>query len=336
VFFRILFIAILNLMLGYILAWYLHGPRGIFDWPKLNWLDRLWRRSVRCVDDDEELSPSAAGNIPVSSATTDDRSKLAPIAGPNLPQPSVALEAIPAAVPAPANLVSNNANLLPSPEGASARGAAVLADILTEKILAEKILAAGPGSTSPAPAASTEDLDYSLITQAVTNLRDELTQYRMDIAALDTRLRDCVVAPDDDAVRACAENFRRVNVAYLESRGPRLQQIEGAAAPGIVRDVTCELAEAVNRQSAVIKSAQTELAQLGPELELLAQCQQMMDETRQIAVTSSQLDSTIDQTLSEIRRTKPATEPAGINQSTLGQLQNHSLNLEKFSYDARG
>ena len=40
-FLRILFIAILNLCSGYCLAWYLHGPRGMFAWPMPAWL-RGW------------------------------------------------------------------------------------------------------------------------------------------------------------------------------------------------------------------------------------------------------------------------------------------------------
>ena len=97
-----------------------------------------------------------------------------------------------------------------------------------------------------------------------------------------------------------------------------------------------ELAEAVHRQTQIIESAQAELRHLQPEVELSTQCRQMLDETRQIAATAGQLDSTIDESLSEIHRIQEAAEPDPLNRSTLGQLQHHSLNLEKLSHDTRG
>jgi hypothetical protein len=311
VFFHILFIAILNLMLGYILAWYLHGPRGIFDWPQPNWLSRL-ARFRRSAESYEISSPSAAPeNISASLGATDSRPKFVPpSAESNSARALVASEPFLGVAHPPANPLAETAN---SPSSA-----------------------ARPDPMSRASSAAVRSVDHSVVTQAIAGLRAELTQYRGDIATLDTRLRDCALAPDELAIRACAEQFRAVNDLHLESRGPRLEQIEGAAAQSSARDVTCELAEAVNRQSVVIESAQAELAQLDPETELLEQCQQMLDETQQIAVTASQLDSAIDQTLSEIRRAKPATEPSQINQSTLGQLQDHSLNLEKLSNDSHG
>ncbi len=291
-FLRILFIAILNLALGYCLAWYLHGPRGMFAWPMPAWL-RGWTGRISETELRAQRIAAPLPGSPTIRTVNSETKSILTATEPNLPSVASALRT---GIEAPA-----------APMG-------------------------------PLPMARMDEalLDYSPIMQAVANLRNDLTQYRSDIAVLDTRLQACTVSPDELTVRKCAEQFRRINNSHLEGRGPRLEQIETVAAGGAARSMAIELAEAVQRQTLIIESAQAEIGNLQPETELLTQCQQMLDETRQIAATAGQLDATIDETLSEIHRILGALEPDPLDRSTLGQLQHHSLNLEKLSHDTRG
>jgi hypothetical protein len=294
VFFRILFIAILNLALGYGLAWYLHGPRGMFAWPMPKWL-KAWAGANPAIELRAESIAARQPIAPPSGIAKSDATSMPASLEPNL---------------APVD---------------SAR-----------RIAAETVAAPEKRATTGLPAVSAElDLDYSPIMQAVANFRDDLTQYRSDIAVIDSRLRACTISHDEQALRECTEQFHRINTSHLEARGPRLEQIELVAASGAARGMAVELAEAVHRQTQIIESAQAELGHLQPELDVLTQCQQMLDEARQIAATAGQLDSTLDETLSEIHRIQGALEPDPLDRSTLGQLQHHSLNLEKLSHDTR-
>ena len=82
------------------------------------------------------------------------------------------------------------------------------------------------------PAASLEPAyDYSPIMRAVANLREDLTQYRGGIAAIDSGL-PCTVSQDEQALRECVERFQRFNSSHLEAHGPHLEQIELVAADG--------------------------------------------------------------------------------------------------------
>jgi hypothetical protein len=277
VFLRILLTAIFNLALGYSLAWYLHGPRGLFTWSLPRWLPLGKKRSVEAVDSHSQTTAALTATAPVSAKPT-----------------------IPAA---PAKTVATNE---PAPKP-------------TPPI--EPI-------SSISPVAAT-DSQHDEILKAVTGLHDDVTSFRASLKTFDERLREYSEAPDERQIRECAENFRRLNQLHLQVVGPRISQIERAAEAAAVDGIASELAAAVERQIAGIELAQEELARLGPEVECLMQCQQMLDETRQLTVTSDQLDATIEQTLAEINRIHEAIEPMPIARSTLGQLQSHSLNLDK-------
>ena len=298
-FLRILLTAIFNLALGYGLAWYIHGPRGLFTRSLPRWLPLGKKPASEATD---PLSHSAAASTAATSPSSN---------------PTIAITAAMSyAASEPAS------KLTPTVESSTPLTPAAPA-------AAEDNAQATSNEDVAKSAAAAADSQHGEILKAVTDLHGDVSNYRASLAKFDDRLHECIAGPDAERVRECVENFRRLNELHLQVVGPRILQIERAAETAGADGVASELAEAIERQISGIELAQAELARLGPEVDCLLECQQLLDETRQLAVTSDQLEATIEQTVSEINRIHAAFEPMPIARSTLGQLQSHSLNLDK-------
>ena len=276
--FFILCFAILNLGLGYGLALYLHGHGGTLRWPSgFNVPERL-RFLWPGKDPDEDVEE------PADSAPPQEREQpLPPIDEPAAAQlpsadESKKLDSLAAELPVAKTPAASTAHQAP---------------------------AASDAKFAPAADLSPE-VDERAIAAAVKGLKIELGLYRAEITMLDARLRDCAVAPDEPSVRACAEKLRKASHQYLEQQEPYRERLSadppsGEAMSAAVR----KLLEAAGRQATTVGSVQAEMAFLSPEADLLAQCERMLQETRQISQTSNELYAAIGTALA-------ATAPASI------------------------
>ena len=159
---------------------------------------------------------------------------------------------------------------------------------------------ASPVSAADAAQGHEADVEAWAITAALEGLKAELSRYRGEITTLDARLRDCSLAPDAPLIRSCAEDLRKANTLYLEQHEAHRDRFAPEAVGNPAASAVRELAGAADRQAAVVAAAQVELSDLAVETDLLVQCRQMLDETRQISETSDELQATIGNALRAI------------------------------------
>jgi hypothetical protein len=271
--FFILCIAILNLGLGYGLAIYLHGHGGTLRWPSGFGFPERLRFLWPGKDPDEDVEETA------DNARSQERE-----------QPLPPIGEAPAAQ-------------LPSADE-SKKLNSLAADLPVAKAPAASTALQAPAASDAkfaSPAKLSQEVDERASAAAVKGLKTELGLYRAEITMLDARLRDCAVAPDEPTVRACAEKLRKASHQYLEQQEPYRERLaadppSGEATSAAVR----KLLEAAGRQATAVGSVQTEMAFLSPEADLLAQCERMLQETRQISQTSSELYAAIGTALAAI------------------------------------
>ena len=289
--FLILCVAVLNLALGYGLALYLQGGR--FDWAAGRGLSfglkfLSWVKEPDEVLEDPPTDPSEADEaIKIASVPPLVESKGDPVPTVDEVAESVDTES-----------ESAGGDFEPDAENRGDNDAASLAF----RSLAAALPASVDRALAETPPAATE-VDENAIAAAIEGLKSELSRYRGEITTLDVRLRQCASAPDAPTIQACASELREANQQYLEQQDAHREELQSRAtsddAPAIVRD----LAKAIEHQTAAVASAQTELADLDLETDLLVQCRQMLKETQQISQTSEELHSTIGDVLDAMTET---------------------------------
>jgi diguanylate cyclase (GGDEF)-like protein len=289
--FFILCVAVLNLALGYGLALYLQGRR--FDWTAGRGLSFGLRFFSWVKEPDEALE-----DPPADPSDSYDATKIASV--PPLAESKVEpVAVVDEVVESTATESESAVDILGS--DAENRG-----DDDAASLAFRSLAAALPATVDRAMAEtrSTEiEVDEAVIAAAIEGLKSELSRYRGEITTLDARLRQCAAAPDAPTVQACASDLREANQQYLEQQDAHREELQSRAtsddAPAIVRD----LANAIEHQTAAVASAQTELADLDLETDLLVLCRQMLKETQQISQTSEDLHSTIGDVLDAMTET---------------------------------
>ncbi|HEV3418264.1 MAG TPA: diguanylate cyclase [Pirellulales bacterium] len=282
--FFILCIAILNLGLGYGLALCLHNHTGSLPWGPGKIFSFGVTYLLRMKEREEKLDDPAAGesentkssSAPAIVANTQSSQELKPSTSPvvdPLPQ-----QAAPRA----------EESVIEQPAFETAKAFEALAS------------AAARSSGGETAGETSVEVDEDAIAGAIEGLRAELKRYRGEIAAVDARLHDCAIAPDEPTVRSCAEQLREANHQYLEQQVSHRERLSTDSASGEAAAAVRELAHAAERQVGAVTAAQAELTKLDQETDLLVQCQQMLDETRQISETSDELQATIGATLAVI------------------------------------
>ncbi len=289
--FIILCVAVLNLALGYGLALYLQGGR--FDWAAGRGLSFGLKFLSWVKEPDEGLDDPQAG-----PPDTDEAMKIAAV--PPVAESKGDLVAVVDEVvePTATESASTASEFDPDAENRGDNDAASLAF----RSLAAALPATVDRALAETPPAAFE-VDDDAIAAAIEGLKSELSRYRGEITTLDARLRQCAAAPDAPTVQACASDLREANQQYLEQQNARREELQSRAtsddAPAIVRD----LAKAIEHQTSSVASAQTELADLDLETDLLVQCRQMLKETQQISQSSEDLHSTIGDVLDAMTET---------------------------------
>jgi diguanylate cyclase (GGDEF)-like protein len=294
--FLILCVAVLNLALGFALAVYLQGAR--FEWPTGRGISFGLKLLSFAKDPDEALDDPA----PVTS----EMSVEAPA-----PAPPLVEAAVDDAV-ADFDALANSGN-----------------EDAADASLAFRSLAAALPANEPTtdedrtPADDTTgplEFDDAAVTAAIEGLKSELSLYRGEITTLDARLRQCSAAPDAPTVKACASELQRVNDQYLQQQGIRREELSSQGRTADAASLFRDLAQAMEEQTAAVASAQAELAELDLETDLLAQCRQMLNETRQISQTSERLHATIGDALETLAE-DPEDSSAGHEPTTAPSIR---------------
>jgi diguanylate cyclase (GGDEF)-like protein len=313
--FLILCVAVLNLALGYGLALYLQGGR--FDWAAGRGLSFGLKFLSWVKEPDEVLD-----DPPADLSEADEATKIAsvpPVAeskGDPVPTVDEVAESVDTESESAGGDFDPDAENRGDNDAASLafRSLAAALPTTVDRAMPETLAAKGTvpfcSATSEAPVPATKgdspqrlEVDEDAIAAAIEGLKSELSRYRGEITTLDARLRQCAAAPDAPTVEACASDLREANQQYLEQQDARREELQSRAtsddAPAIVRD----LAKAIEHQTAAVATAQTELADLDLETDLLVQCRQMLKETQQISQTSEDLHSTIGDVLDAMTET---------------------------------
>jgi diguanylate cyclase (GGDEF)-like protein len=270
--FLILCVAVLNLALGFGLAVYLQGAR--FEWPTGRGISFALKLLSFAKDADEALDDPP----PVTSEVSIDSHASPPLV-------DAAVNDAVAGVDALAHS-SNDDAADASLAFRSLAAALPVNDLTTDE-----------DRTQPDDTSEALEFDDAAITAAIEGLKSELSLYRGEITTLDSRLRQCAAAPDAPTVKACASDLQRVNDQYLQQQGIRREELNSQATTADAASLFRELAQAMEQQTAAVAAAQAELAELDLEKDLLAQCRQLLNETRQISQTSERLHTTIGDAL---------------------------------------
>jgi diguanylate cyclase (GGDEF)-like protein len=323
----ILCVAILNLGLGYGVALCLHSHARSLPWGEgkafsigLKFLSRIKEREEKL-----DVAAPAAGQseIAKTSATPE---RVADTLPPLEPNPSTSPVGDP-----------------PQPQAAPPAEQSVDEQPVFETAKAFEALASAAARSNggETPGETFAEVDENAIAGAIESLRAELKRYRGEIAAVDARLRDCVVSPDEPTVRSCAKQLRNANHQYLGQQENHRERLLIDSASGDASAAIRELAHAAQRQAGAITAAQAELAKLDQETDLLVQCQQMLDETRQISETSEALQTAIGATLAvtapEAAESSPTSSAAtdGGRRALAAQietwLQSSAASVSRFS-----
>ncbi|HEV2971201.1 MAG TPA: GGDEF domain-containing protein [Pirellulales bacterium] len=308
--FFVLCVAILNLGLGYGLGLYLHshtGPRPCGASKALSFGLRL----LSLIKDREEKLDDSA---PAAGESENENAMTA-----STPTFVADRSSLPAPKPSTSPVVDP-----PPPEAASSAEPSVkeLPSFETARAF-EALAAAAPRSgdrLGEAPSLEAyAEVDEEAIAAAIEGLRSELQRYRGEIAAVDARLHDCAMAPDELTVRSCADQLRGANLQYLEQQESRRERFATDSTSGEAATAVRELVNAADRQAMAVAAAQAALAKLDQETDLLVQCQQMLVETRQISQSSEELQTTIGATRAIILHEAADLPPIGSAASETGR-----------------
>jgi diguanylate cyclase (GGDEF)-like protein len=285
--FFVLCVAILNLGLGYGLALCLHSHAGELPWGQGKAFS-FGRKVFSLIKEREEKldEPAPAAHNGENAETSATAERVANTSSQLEPKPSTSPVGDPPQ-PQAAPPAEQSGDEQPTFETAKAFEALASA-------------AARSSGGEPRGLETSAEVDEDAIAGAIEGLRAELKCYRGEIAAVDARLHDCAMAPDEPTVRSCATQLREANHQYLEQQETHRERLSTDSARGDAAAAVRELAHAAERQAGAITASQAELAKLDQETDLLVQCQQMLDETRQISETSDELQAAIGVTLAVI------------------------------------